>query len=190
MAIVDVPDLIIFELVIVGWFETGKTTFTGRFKDGVVREYYDDYHATKVAKVSFDTDVDGVYIETRFHIWDHDGINHFKKLEDDVPRKCAVVMFDFTSTISIEKIEKWIAEVRTIRPDIPIVIVGNKYDLVDEMEALTTCQKIWERFDVDDRRDVNVLQVVPMSVKTDLNITSPFLLFLSREMGRDDLELF
>ncbi|MCG3215667.1 MAG: GTP-binding protein [Candidatus Heimdallarchaeota archaeon] len=44
----------------------------------------------------------------------------------------AVVVFDVTRKDSFDHIRKWIEEVEEKCPDIPIIIVGNKTDLIDQ----------------------------------------------------------
>ena len=47
----------------------------------------------------------------------------------------AIVVYDVTDKVAFDKVEDWVKLIRSnAPPDIYIVLVGNKIDLVDEVE--------------------------------------------------------
>ena len=42
---------------------------------------------------------------------------------------CAILMFDVSSMITYKNISRWYKDLRRIREDIPVVLVGNKVSL-------------------------------------------------------------
>ncbi len=69
----------------------------------------------------------------RLSIWDTGGQEMFTYLRPKyyAGATCAVIIFDITNQNSFDDIDIWVNEVISKCPDIPIIICGNKFDLVD-----------------------------------------------------------
>ncbi len=67
----------------------------------------------------------------KFQVWDTGGQEQFSYIRPMyyTGASCGLVVFDKTNRTSFNNIDKWIKEVFDNRGKIPIVIVGNKFDL-------------------------------------------------------------
>jgi len=88
---------------------------------------------------------------------------------------CAIVMFDVTSRISYKNVQSWISTVRKKLPKIPIIICGNKVDVVD--------RKVKPR-DITIHRTLK-LKYYDISCKSNYNYVEPFLALARYFHGQD-----
>lgn len=115
----------------VGDTQVGKSAILNRFVQG---SYSDDLHATIGAALS--TQI--VNLSTgpvRLQLWDTAGQEKYRSLSPLYFRGAhvAVIVFDVTQQSSADGLNSWIAEVADqAPPHIPLYIVGNKVDLVEE----------------------------------------------------------
>ena len=88
--------------------------------------------------------------QIKLQIWDTAGQERFRSVTKSYYRgaAAALLVFDITNTESFEKLSSWVEDARTFsRPDICMMVVGNKSDLkdsreVDFMEASRFCQDL------------------------------------------------
>ena len=68
--------------------------------------------------------------EIRLNIWDIGGKENWDSIRKEYYKYAdgAVIMFDVANNRSYNNVPKWYNEIQETRPDIPIVIVGNKSD--------------------------------------------------------------
>jgi small GTP-binding protein len=68
-------------------------------------------------------------------LWDFGGQERFRFLLESyvLGAKGALLMFDLTRPITLDNLETWINIVRKGNPDLPVLFVGTKTDLVDEI---------------------------------------------------------
>jgi GTP-binding nuclear protein Ran len=66
-----------------------------------------------------------------FNLWDTAGQEQYGGLKEGyyIGADAALVMFDWSSKLTIASIKDWIQAFRSICPDKPIIVVGNKSDL-------------------------------------------------------------
>jgi small GTP-binding protein len=128
----DYDDL--FKTIIVGDGGVGKTALASRFSQNYFTEDYKnvigvDFH---VKNISMDT-LSGTK-KYKLQIWDTGGQERFSSIRPMFYRGSlgAVLAFDLTNHSSFEHLPQWIEEIRAnIKTKIPILLVGNKSDLVD-----------------------------------------------------------
>ena len=77
-----------------------------------------------------------------------------------------LVVFDLTDEDSFEKVSYWIEQVRNLRPNIPIILIGNKSDLVEERKV--TQEKI------DEKKEKYNLDYMQTSALSGENINESF----------------
>ncbi|MFX0095513.1 MAG: GTP-binding protein [Candidatus Hodarchaeota archaeon] len=126
----------LFKSIVVGDGGVGKTALTIRFSKGFFTEDYKmtigvDFH---VKTISIDTEEEGP-IKVKLQIWDTGGQERFSSIRPMYYRGSlgGLLIFDLTSYESFEHLPQWIEEVRAnIKSDIPLLLVGNKSDLVDQ----------------------------------------------------------
>ncbi len=124
----------LFKCVVVGDGGVGKTALTIRFSKGYFTEDYKmtigvDFH---VKTIGIDT-VDGP-IQTKLQIWDTGGQERFSSIRPMYYRGSlgALIIFDLTSYESFQHLPQWLEEIRAnIKNEIPLLLVGNKSDLVE-----------------------------------------------------------
>jgi small GTP-binding protein len=125
----------LFKSIVVGDGGVGKTALTLRFSKGFFTEDYKmtigvDFH---VKTISIDTS-EGP-IKCKLQLWDTGGQERFSSIRPMYYRGSlgTVLVFDLTNSESFGHLPQWIEEVRAnIKADIPVLLVGNKSDLVDQ----------------------------------------------------------
>ena len=72
--------------------------------------------------------------ELKVIIWDTAGQERFKAMSTNTVKGAQgiVLVFDTTKKESFENLPKWIKETKNIKDNIPIVLFGNKCDLLEE----------------------------------------------------------
>ncbi|MHA1931418.1 MAG: GTP-binding protein [Promethearchaeota archaeon] len=125
----------LFKSIVVGDGGVGKTALTLRFSKGFFTEDYKmtigvDFH---VKTISIDSD-EGP-IRSKLQIWDTGGQERFSSIRPMYYRGSlgALLIFDLTNSSSFDHLPGWIEEVRAnVKNEIPLLLVGNKSDLVDQ----------------------------------------------------------
>ncbi|KAJ7755060.1 GTP-binding protein RAB5 [Mycena maculata] len=118
-----------FKLVLLGESAVGKSSLVLRF----VKDQFDDYRESTIG-AAFLTQTVTLDDQTtvKFEIWDTAGQERYKSLAPMYYRNanCAVVLYDITSSATLEKARTWIRELqRQADPSIVIALCGNKSDL-------------------------------------------------------------
>ncbi|MFX0029583.1 MAG: GTP-binding protein [Candidatus Hermodarchaeota archaeon] len=125
----------LFKSIVVGDGGVGKTALTLRFSKGFFTEDYKmtigvDFH---VKTINIDSN-EGP-IRAKLQIWDTGGQERFSSIRPMYYRGSlgALLIFDLTNSASFEHLPQWIEEVRAnVKIEIPLLLVGNKSDLVDQ----------------------------------------------------------
>ena len=70
-------------------------------------------------------------------LWDFGGQERFRFLLESyvLGAKGALLMFDLTRPITLENLEQWVNIVRKGDPDLPILFLGTKLDLEEEIQV-------------------------------------------------------
>ena len=126
------------KLVIIGSSAVGKTSI-------VTRYLYDKFNMYSESTIgaAFATKVleDSNGKKHKLEIWDTAGQERYKSLVPMYYRDAdaAIIVYDITSRDSIYEAIKWIDELN--RHKLKLVVVGNKYDLIDEVniEKINDC---------------------------------------------------
>lgn len=131
------------KLLIIGESGVGKTSILQRFIDNTFQKGFTstigiDFRSKKI-KVEEQ--------EAELQIWDTAGQERFFSITKSYYRGSDGIFltFDISSEESFKSTEKWISAIQSkIEEKVPIFLLGNKKDLVeeDEMDTLPTIQKI------------------------------------------------
>ncbi|KAJ7492212.1 ras-domain-containing protein [Mycena latifolia] len=116
-----------FKLVLLGESAVGKSSLVLRF----VKDQFDDYRESTIG-AAFLTQTVTLDDQTtvKFEIWDTAGQERYKAPMYYRNANCAVVLYDITSSATLEKARTWIRELqRQADPSIVIALCGNKSDL-------------------------------------------------------------
>ena len=125
----------LFKSIVVGDGGVGKTALTLRFSKGFFTEDYKmtigvDFHVKTIS-----IDASEGPIKCKLQLWDTGGQERFSSIRPMYYRGSlgTVLVFDLTNSESFGHLPQWIQEVRAnIKADIPVLLVGNKSDLVDQ----------------------------------------------------------
>ena len=125
------------KIALLGDPAVGKTSLIRRY---VIDRYDDKYISTlgtKVTKKMIEFNRDGGKTELTLIIWDVLGQREFRKIQDAAfeGAKGALVVFDVSRDETFDGIEYWVEGIRRISGDIPLIILGNKIDLVESFDA-------------------------------------------------------
>ena len=126
--------IIEIKLILLGDISVGKSSILGRYIDN---SFTEDYQCTlQVETKSKIIDID-LNTSVKMNIWDTVGQEKFRHLTKQYFRNChgAIIVFDLTRKDSFDGVQKWIEELEDYSSNIPILIVGNKSDLINEREV-------------------------------------------------------
>lgn len=154
----------LFKLLIVGESGVGKTCMLLRFADNSFEENF-----LSTIGVDFkvrEIDVDDKHV--KLQIWDSAGQERFRNITTSYYRNCGgiIIVYDITRHDTFAKVSEWIDDVRKYTNNVPLLLVGNKADLV-EKRAVTE----QEAKELADRYGLVLLET---SAKTALNIEDAF----------------
>ncbi len=119
------------KLCLLGDFAVGKTSLIRRFVCGIFEEKYVATIGTVITKKVL-SPMDGYQVELM--IWDIMGSHDFDRIPDNYIRGSdgAIIVSDLTRPETIAHIPLWIDHLRSLSPNVPMVLLGNKTDLMDE----------------------------------------------------------
>ena len=124
----------IFKIVIVGDSGVGKTNLITRY---LKNDFKPETKATIGVEFS-----DKKYIyknkNIKIQIWDTAGQERYRSLTSMYYKgaKGAIFVYDISSKISFENIDKWLIEMKkTADENIKIILIGNKCDLIEKREV-------------------------------------------------------
>ncbi|MCP4762312.1 MAG: GTP-binding protein, partial [archaeon] len=123
----------LFKCIVVGDGGCGKTAIVVRFSQGFFQEQYKLTIGVEFAVKTIELINEK---KVKLQIWDTGGQERFQYVRPLYYRGSmgAIILFDLTNKESFEHIAKWMEEVRTNAGDIPLLLVGNKSDLVAERQ--------------------------------------------------------
>ena len=115
-------------------------------------------------------------------IWDTAGHERFRAMTDSYYRQAqgVIIVFDLTNTKSFEELKNWLHFIKLkTGEDIPKVLVGNKCDLIDNIEV--------KNIEIDALIQLYNLKYIAASAKTDENVNEIFIqlakLIVEKENG-------
>lgn len=120
-------DYLVKKILLIGDGAVGKTTLTSWFITG---GFSSEYRATIGVDV-FSKVIPDKKIELK--IWDLAGQPMFKKLRSNFfqDARGGFLVFDLTVPNTLFNLSSWIDEVNQVVKDIPLILIGNKLDLVE-----------------------------------------------------------
>src|SRR5437773_4625682 len=131
------PDFIKRKILLLGDASVGKTSLIRRF---VVDKFSDDYITTigtKVTKRDLRLELGNRTVDLSLMIWDVLGQKGYKGIQESAFRgaRGVILVFDVTRPETFESFDEyWVPRVRAVAGLIPMIIVGNKVDLVEQKE--------------------------------------------------------
>jgi small GTP-binding protein len=123
------PDEIV-KLVLIGDSGVGKTNLLQQF---VRHEFLPDSTSTIAGSFATKT-VQACDKTVKAQIWDTAGQERYRAVNSSYYNGAmgALLLYDITYSLSFRNVEQWIKELRNHAGPIPVMLVGNKSDLVDK----------------------------------------------------------
>jgi len=157
----------LFKILVVGDSGVGKTCLLSRFAEDMFSEAF-------IATIGIDFKTRAVELDDKTKVklllWDSSGDNKFRNITASFYRQphAVVVVFDVTSRVSFENIQRWLNDVkRCATDDIVKVLVGNKCDLVENRQVSTQ--------EAQAAATALGLYYVETSAKDSVNVTQAFI---------------
>ncbi len=102
-------------------------------------------------------------------LWDFGGQERFRFLLKSyvIGARGALLMFDLTRAMTLEKIPQWVNICRKENPNLPILFLGSKADLADDMN-------ISKDYIMSIKEQFNLYDYLEVSSKTGNNVESAF----------------
>ncbi len=163
------PDFIKRKVLLLGDASVGKTSLIRRF---VVDKFSDDYITTigtKVTKKDLRLELGNRTVDLSLMIWDVLGQKGYKGIQESAFRgaRGVLLVYDLTRPETRESLgEYWIPRVRSVSGAVPMLVVGNKVDLVPSKPKAED--------EVSDVGKAHGTQAFVSSAKTGENVESVF----------------
>ena len=155
------------KLVIVGDSACGKSSLLLRFAD-------DSFDSRHISTIGVDFKIRTIMNKEdnrrlKLQLWDTAGQERFRTITQAYYRGAhgVMVVYDTTRAGSFENVKRWMIDVEQYAPGVPIVLVGNKVDLVEERQVDTEVGKEYASF--------LGAGFIETSAKTDDNVEECFL---------------
>ena len=125
----EVEIKLIVKICVLGEANVGKTSLIYRF---ITEKFQKDYKATLGVNLLKKTVVIGGFGGVNVQIWDLGGQESFKSLRPMYLQgsQGALILYDITNRDSFDKLTNWIQDFRTDREEEPLILIGNKSDLI------------------------------------------------------------
>jgi small GTP-binding protein len=125
------PQKFILKILTAGEGGVGKTTLLRRYVEGM-------FSAETKMTIGVEFFLKELILDDKhctLQLWDFGGQERFRFLLESyvLGAKGALLMFDLTRPITLENLEQWVNICRKGDPDLPILFIGTKKDLVDEI---------------------------------------------------------
>lgn len=123
----------VLKTIIAGEGSVGKTTMLHRYIEG---KFIDGLHMTIGVEFFLkELEIDGKNI--MLQIWDFGGQERFRFLLKNYARGAqgALLLFDLTRPSTLDMIDQWVDICRAENPNLPILFIGSKSDLVESINV-------------------------------------------------------
>ena len=123
----------VFKIILVGDYGVGKTTSIHRFVENKFKANYVPTLGVQVTKKSIEINGDNVDLM----LWDLAGQDRYALVRQRFysDTEGILMLYDITRMSSLKNIKKWYAEVSKFTNQIPIILIGNKIDLLEKREV-------------------------------------------------------
>lgn len=156
---------ILLKVITCGDGGVGKTTLLYRYIDGI---FLADTRLT-IGVEFFLKEISLEGKKVLLQVWDFGGQEHFRPLLKSYAKgaKGALLLFDLTRPSSLNQIDQWVDICRRENPDIPIIFLGTKLDLEDQIN-------VEDSFALYFKERYNFFDYLKISSKTGENVNLAF----------------
>ena len=165
------------KLIICGNGAVGKTTLLYRYIQG---QFHSDTKMTLGVDFML-KEVKRGNREISLQIWDFGGQEHFRHILQRyaLGSQGAIIMFDLTQINSLNNLDEWVSICRKFGPDLPIVLLGSKLDLVEDIQ-------VEDDYVLELKENYNFLDYIKTSSKTGENVKKAFDILLEKILQNKD----
>ncbi len=120
------------KLVLLGDDQVGKTTLVKAFMGGVITEAYKATIGIDIGRKMITINGNNIM----FQLWDLSGQESFKTIRRSfyAGTSGALAVYDISRKRTYDSINNWISELTEMAGRVPVVLVGNKLDLRDQVD--------------------------------------------------------
>ena len=121
-----------YKLILGGEGGVGKTSMVHRFVEDSFQTDYKSTIGTSIMKK--ECEFQGLESKVRFIIWDLAGQAQFKRVRQTylANAEAGILVYDVTRKETLDSLENWFKEIKSVSPTISLILVGNKIDLEDD----------------------------------------------------------
>ncbi len=155
----------VFKIVVVGDGAVGKTSLIKQYTEG---NFVKDY--IKTIGAQFSKYIDKIEdASVKLFFWDIAGQSEFSFMRPTFYKsaKAVILVYSLIEEQSFNNIKNWYEDIKKFCGTIPIVLFGNKLDLVDE-------KKLDDSKIENLKKDINLIKYYKTSAKTGENVFSAF----------------
>lgn len=155
---------IVYKISLIGDSNCGKTSYIHKLLTGETLPKINKTVGVDVHPLVF-TGLENIC----FNVFDIAGLDELAGNRDIYYNNSngVIIMFDLTSKHSFENVENWLKDIRRNYENIPIILVGNKCDLYQNIN----------QDDILNFAKLNDMSYFSISVKTNNNLEEPFMHF-------------
>jgi small GTP-binding protein len=166
-----------FKVLVAGDGGVGKTTTLTRYIEGVFQE---DTQITMGVKI-YPKNITFNDKHILLQLWDLGGQEEFRFMHENYTMgvQGAILMVDLTRPGSTFSIEEWVNICRTNNPNLPIILVGNKLDVMISL--------LDDNYFYDLKKKYDFFDYIKISAKTGENLRILFDLMIEEMIRRDKL---
>lgn len=159
------PKKFILKILTAGEGGVGKTTLLHRYVEG-------KFSAETKMTIGVEFFLKEVEIDQKqctLQLWDFGGQERFRFLLESyvLGAKGALLMFDLTRMMTLDSLDQWIKIVRKGDPDLPVLFLGTKLDLEDDVQVDDDYAKTF-------LNEFNLINYLKISSKTGENVSNAF----------------
>lgn len=169
------PQKFILKILTAGEGGVGKTTLLHRYVEG---KFSADTRMTIGVEFFLkETEINGN--QCTLQLWDFGGQERFRFLLESyvLGAKGAMLMFDLTRMSSLGNLEQWLNIVRKGDPNLPILFLGTKLDLEDEIQ-------VDDDYAQSFLNEYNLIDFLKISSKTGENVSQAFEILTQKILER------
>lgn len=158
----------------------GKTTLLRRFVEG---QFFSETKMTIGVEFFLKSIILGDN-EITLQLWDFGGQERFRFLLGSyvLGAKGALLMFDLTRIATLEKLDQWVQIVRQNDPDLPILFLGTKIDLIEDIN-------VSDDFALSYLESLNLFDYLKISSKTGENVEESFRRLIQEIFERQGIQI-
>ena len=169
------PKKFILKILTAGEGGVGKTTLLKRFVEG-------NFSAETKMTIGVEFHLKEMIIDNQhctLQLWDFGGQERFRFLLESyvLGAKGALLLFDLTRYQSLENLQQWINIVRKGDQNMPVLFLGTKSDLIDEI-------MVDDEYAMEFMEEFNLMSFLKISSKTGDNVNAAFELLVREILKR------